>query len=314
MRILYIAKHNSGDNDDEGAIAFALRELGHDVLCVQEKEAAVWMSNHSIPVGLILFHKWPEIGRFGLRVFGKSMYRVAPKAFWYFDLVHSDDPTLVPRAVHRTVWMNVVVPTCTVGFCTDGDWVKKDRHNRLVHLMQGADERCVGFGDMAGSPEHTPILFTGMVRHGRDRERHIAELRARYGTKLCVLGDAGPKMRMHGRKLADLFSRTSIVLAPNGPQTDNYWSNRIYLSLGFGAFLLHPKCEKLRSHYTPGVEFIEYEGNADCQDKIDYWLGQPWERRLEIAKRGYERTVREHLYRHRCEQLIRTVEERLRTS
>ena len=38
MKIVYVAKHHSGDNDDEGAICYALEALGHEVVRFRENE------------------------------------------------------------------------------------------------------------------------------------------------------------------------------------------------------------------------------------------------------------------------------------
>lgn len=310
VRILYIAKHGSGDNDDEGAIAYAMEMLGHTVISVPEKSASSWMSSRTVDADFLLFHKWPELARFGLRVFPNSRYRDLPRVFWYFDLVDSTDPTLSLRAAHRVAWMKQVVPLCLVGFCTDGDWVKQESRGNLVHLMQGADERLVGPG-MFRPTLHSPILFTGMIKHGQERENHIYHLVNRYGSQFKIHGNS-PRERQHGRELADLLTSAFIVLAPNGPQSDRYWSNRIYLTLGFGGFLLHPACLMLEEHYAPGTEFIQYHDEHDCDDLIDHYLACPSSERLVVSHAGYRRTIKDHLYRHRCERLVEVVKARLR--
>jgi len=199
-----------------------------------------------------------------------------------------------------------------LGFHTDGDWVAQDKTGKLRWLMQGADERVTGPGKSDGY-FRPPLLFMGMINHGQKRASHIAELKARYGVLLEILGDGGPMRRIHGRALADYLTGR-IVIAPDGPDTDRYWSNRIYQVLGFGGYLLHPYHPFLLEHYRNN-ELVYYRSREECNQLIDYYSNPQkfiWEEsRNPTAKRGYERTIEEHLYRHRCEELVSIVQERL---
>lgn len=310
MKILYVAKHGSGDNDDEGAIGYALEQLGHEVTRVHEiRKHRTEPLRDTGRFDFCLFHKWATVSEIAeLR---------CPAAFWYFDMIRpiDGDVTLAARSESRVRWMTDVLalPNVVAGFCTDGDWVDwgNDRavmwKGKLRWLMQGADERYVGFGTPDPDYSGPEILFTGMINHGKRRADHVAHLRERYGDRFGVLGDGGPKYRRHGRALADVFASTSVVVAPDGPNTDRYWSNRVYLSLGLGAYLLHPRCEGLLSHYRP-EELTYYDSWAHLDHLIDYALGLPSEFRRMTAKRGLERTRESNLYRHRCEELIRHVQ------
>src|SRR5262245_30017975 len=125
MKILYIAKHNSGGNDDEGAISHALTSLGHDVMKVSETKAR--MIRNEKP-DFMLFRKWYDVNHLARFNF--------PKVFWYFDLVETaGDPSLEQRARTRRAWMGAIMPRVDLGFCTDGDWVNKNP-DKLVWLPQ----------------------------------------------------------------------------------------------------------------------------------------------------------------------------------
>lgn len=316
MKILFVAKHNSGDNDDEGAVTYALRQLGHEVTTVHEmrrhrstEEEA--MLRQSSSFDFCLFFKWDT----------QSEIEAVKcqKAFWYFDMVRSieNDTTLKARSDYRIQWMNRVVPQCLVGFCTDGDWVDDwnkgtvhEDNNKLVHLMQGADERYVGLGEPNQKHAGPDIVFTGMVNHGQKRAAHVAHLRSRYGDRFAVLGDGGPRHRLHGRVLADLFASVKVVVAPDGPNTDRYWSNRVYLTTGLGGLLIHPMCEGLFKHYSMN-ELMYYENAEHLDQVIDMMLTLSDEQRLEIRKAGLKAAIERNLYRHRCAQLIKEVEARL---
>jgi hypothetical protein len=315
VRILYVAKHGSGDNDDEGAIAHALRQLGHEVDPVQELRRR---RAGSAPIGsylrgpaydFCLFHKWETVSEIA------EVAQTTPCVFWYFDLVaNTDDPTLARRMEARRRWFADVVPHCVAGFCTDGDWV--DQFNdrwwagrgrvKLYWLMQGMDDRVAGLGEPLPG-QHPDVLFTGMIDHGRKRREHVEQLRARYGERFLVYGDGETyHRRLHGRALADLFASVTVVVAPDGPCTDRYWSNRVYLTLGLGGFLLHPRCAGLDAHYAPHEELIVYADRDHLTELIDLFLDKPTIRD-HYRQIGLKATLERNLYRHRVAELVETV-------
>lgn len=312
MRVLYVAKHDPSDNQDELAIGHALEQLGHSVVRVQEKRRRrdvplMSVIRESQRFDFCLFHKWDVVSEI------EEVARLMPCAFWYFDMIRpvDDDPTLAARSETRIKWMADVlaIPRVVAGFCTDGDWVCEDRGRtgKLRWLMQGADERTLGFGTPIPNYDGPEILFTGMINHGRRRAAHVEHLRQRYGDRFAVMGDGGPKYRKHGRELADVFASCKVVVAPDGPNTPRYWSNRVYLTLGLGGYLLHPRCEGLFDHYRPS-ELTTYKD----WDHLDYLINRacdlpPMYRRME-AERGHERTNESNLYRHRVKNLVDEME------
>jgi spore maturation protein CgeB len=63
---------------------------------------------------------------------------------------------------------------------------------------------------------------------------------------------------------------------------------------------------EMASFYTPGKEIVTYESVDELAEKIRYFMTHEDERR-EIALRGYRRTLREHTYRRRLNQLLEIV-------
>lgn len=328
VRILYVAKHGEHDNQDEMAIAHALGVLGHEVVRVHEMRrhrrhnAGVFDElPPSAPLSsydFCLFHKWETVSEI------QEVAAVMPCAFWYFDLIsNDDDPTLRERMARRRRWFDDVIPHCVTAFLTDGDWVNRWNGRRvredhrvggefrpgdgkMIHwLMQGADERNVGYGvpRFTSTPE---ILFTGTRYHGTKRAEHIDRLQTRYGSRFGVVGENQRQSpRRHGRELADLFASCKVVVAPDGPCTDRYWSNRVYLTAGFGGYLIHPLCKGLEPHYNT-AELRQYRDRDELERMIDYAL----ECSSEIPTMrmfGLHATQQRNLYRHRCEVLVNTM-------
>ena len=305
-KILYLARHrNPATAEDEAAIGHALESLGHEVIRLDEpyvspKRRRVPVTINKIteadtqrPADFLLFHHYGD--------FGQLAKFPHPKCFWYFDRVTCDDPTLAGRSQVREAWLQQAMQTAGVGFCTDGDAVA--RHpDRLVFLPQGCDERVAGRGAGHGAGD---ILFTGIARGGVGRESFVAEMRARYAQRFMHV-----ERGFHGRDLANLVASHPIVVAPDAPVSDRYASNRVWLTLGYGGFLLHPWCDFLQGCYRDGKEIVYYRNRAELHAHIAYYLGNP-EERQRIAQAGLQRTLAEHTYRHRAAKLIEVVRERL---
>lgn len=288
MRIIYVAMHDSGDNDDEGAITDGLVKLGHDVVRVPEEHGHLAVD---LEGDFLLCHKWSDFN---------AMRRVRiPIAFWFFDVVRLNDPKLERRSVLREAWIRAITRLSAIGFTTDGDWVAQDDTGKLRHLLQGADQR---YTDIVSDATHpTDLLFAG-TSYGTHRADFIDALANRYGNRFVTLRGA------HNRELADYLQGANICIAPDAPASDLYWSNRVYLTLGYRGFLMHPRCAKLETHYEDGKEIVFYDSREHLYSLIgEYESDAP--RRRAIAEAGHTRTVAEHTYAHRCRDLVNAVRE-----
>lgn len=301
MKILYVARHNSGGNDDEGAITHALSSLGHSVICIDERRRTPFKR---LGGDLVLFHKWraPDV----LQDLSGRLIR----AFWYFDLVDwPGDPSLAPRCNARRQWMQDILPHVDCGFCTDGDWVANaGQHSKVLScnshklhwLMQGADERVSG--PAPGWAPTIRVVSTATVRSGAGRMSFINRMRLRYGgIYLNVEGG------WYGRRMAELVA-DKIVVAPDCPVTDRYWSNRVYVTLNYQALLLHPYSGLLGEQYEDKKEILFYRSRDELDTLLAYFLQESNDaERHRIASNGYQRTLSQNLYRHRCMKLVDTV-------
>jgi spore maturation protein CgeB len=58
--------------------------------------------------------------------------------------------------------------------------------------------------------------------------------------------------------------------------------------------------------FEPGREIVAYRSPEECAELIDYYLDHETERET-IARAGQERTLREHSYYHRMQELAALV-------
>lgn len=288
--IAYLAKHQSGGNDDEGSIAFALEQLGHRVERLREYKA---IHAHKMPGDFMLVHHCSDF---------HSLRRVTiPKVFWCFDLIDAKDRLVGVRSHSRTTWVREATEVCDLGFLTDGDWVDQDKTGKLHWLPQGADERRL---DMQVTSEPgAELLFLGIAKNGTKRLSFVQVMRERYGDRFQHV-----ERGVYGESFVQVVRNAAINVAPDGPVSDRYFSNRCVNVLGAGGFLLHPYSRAIADMYPEGVVF--YRSREELHQLIAEYLERPEERRR-IAAAGLEQTKAKHLYRHRCVELLRVVKERL---
>ncbi len=73
-----------------------------------------------------------------------------------------------------------------------------------------------------------------------------------------------------------------------------------------GGLLFTTMADDLQNFYKPGEEMVIYTDLKDCIEKLRYYLTHDVERER-IARAGYERTIREHTYTKRFENIFRKI-------
>jgi spore maturation protein CgeB len=85
---------------------------------------------------------------------------------------------------------------------------------------------------------------------------------------------------------------------------------RLYEATGVGTCLITEERDNLRDMFDPGREVATYRDDTECIEKIRYYLAHP-EERTAIAEAGHQRTLREHTYAIRVQELLDMFRRRL---
>ena len=75
---------------------------------------------------------------------------------------------------------------------------------------------------------------------------------------------------------------------------------------GCGGFTLTGRAENLGDYYRDGKEVVCFEDSEDLVNKVHYYLEHE-EERASIAQAGYERTIREHTYIRRFNEIFNRI-------
>ena len=81
---------------------------------------------------------------------------------------------------------------------------------------------------------------------------------------------------------------------------------RLYEATGVGTLLVTDWKVNLSEIFSPGREVVAYRTVEECADLIQQYLNCPDERES-IARAGQERTLNQHTFLHRMQELVDVV-------
>ena len=148
-------------------------------------------------------------------------------------------------------------------------------HRSRIAWLEALCARCPRISVWAPSVDHLPVQ---------------SPIRA------CYVG------QVWGREMYQILADSKIVLNQHG-DIPAYANNcRLYEATGVGSLLLTDDKDNLREMFEPGRELLAYRNPEECVELIRYYLKHDEEREA-IARAGQERTLREHTYNHRMQEL-----------
>lgn len=192
------------------------------------------------------------------------------------------------------------------------DWLNENTKTKGYYLPAGVYEGEVFLGTPNREKYPHDIIFTGSKHYHpehRWRVELINWLKETYGDKFGHYGGGGlPVVR--GPELNNLYASAKIVIGDTLCKDFTYpyyYSDRLFEVPGRGGFMIFPMIAGLRDLYewneVPSYAFGTFQ---QLKDAIDYYIGDD-SGREKIRLAGFERTKKEHTYRHRLETLIKTL-------
>ena len=299
MRIIYLGSFRKSYRT-EVWITESLRQLGHEVFVIEEKNISIDNIKKKIDElepDVFLFSKAKIKGDFNtilnyLRK--KKIYSVC----WLFDLFMG-----TPRA-----WQAKYSPMFggDLTITTDGGHPKEfEAYGVDNHILrQGIFQDEAHFGKKIKAPE---IVFVGdNISWWNYRDKLVSFLEKTYGNKFKRYGT---EEKIRGEPLNNLLTSAKITIG-DGVFSNNYWSNRIYETLGRGGFLISPKVVGLEKEFEYYKHFVPYDiyDLPQLKEIIDYYLTHDKEREV-IRKAGHEYCKENYTYLIRCKKLIQIINE-----
>ena len=105
-----------------------------------------------------------------------------------------------------------------------------------------------------------------------------------------------------GRRMYEILGSSKITINHHGDVPPFANNMRLYESTGVGTLLLTDWKRNLSDMFMLGAEVVAYHTPEECAGLIKYYLDNE-EKRARIAEAGQARTLREHTYLHRMQEL-----------
>lgn len=293
MKIYYYAMFE-GPGYCENWIADALNRNGHychrieKTLVPWEKFEERTLKEHP---DAVLFSKISEVTQGQFEAFRKLYH--GKIIFWTFDYMKK----------FGKGWYLPIAPLADICFQTDGidhDGYYEDHNINRVELHQAAAIQ----HDLPKSITHEDlekwnydVIFMGSL-YSKEREKLHKKLSG-LGVNYKHFGY--PEEELWGADFAKACYFSKIVIGDNyRNDIPGYWSDRSYLTLGCGGFLITAHVPLIEKYFCSGKHLVLYHTIDDLPNFIEYYLEREGTRKL-IALEGYRYVRQHHTYDRRIE-------------
>jgi hypothetical protein len=297
------------DFTSESHHAKTLESLGHEVIRLQESEAtAEIVLMNAMDSSLFIWvhtHGWNTIGRFTMQdVLLELKKHKIPSMTYHLDLWFGlkRQKDLRSKPVYQHIDHFFTVDSKMA------DWFNSNTSVKGHYLPAGVyDKECT----YTPSTPTEDVIFVGSKTYHSEwpyRPKLINFLSQTYGKRFNLYGREGVKM-VRGQELNNLYASTKVVvgdtLCPNFTYPD-YWSDRIYETIGRGGFLIHPYIEGLEKEFEDKkhVVFYEYNNLNQLKELVDYYLEHD-EEREQIRRSGHELVKNNYTYKNRWQTILK---------
>jgi hypothetical protein len=295
---------------------YTLKEMGHEVVFLQETEARgeTILEVAKACDALFWIHTW------GWQTPSMNMTRVL------FELKKINKPTfsyhldLMTGLGRKYEFINSGGTNLSHFFTVEkefADFLNAGTEVKGHYLPAGVIKRdCF----IAKKDESFPydVIFTGSYNYHQEwpyRRQLIDWLKNTYGSKFHRWGhdgyDGSNSPYVMGDALNPIYASAKVVvgdtLCPDFKK-EYYLSNRAFEVTGKGGFLIHPMVKGIEDCFEIDKEIVTYDyGNFDeLKYKIDYFVAHAVERET-IRKAGHERTLKDHTFTNRLQFMLDTI-------
>jgi spore maturation protein CgeB len=173
---------------------------------------------------------------------------------------------------------------------------------RVLSLL-GEVKKDIGFSFVGGISRHHGGAIPLLEYLAEQSDMHV------FGYGVDSLPAPSPVRQRHGGEVwgMDMYkalARSHITLNRHINVAENNANNmRLYEATGVGAMLLTDRKDNLHELFEIGKEAVTYSSKEEAAEMVRHYLSHPQEAE-QIAKAGQARTLREHTYAQRMQELV----------
>jgi hypothetical protein len=194
------------------------------------------------------------------------------------------------------------------------DWLNQNTDTKGHFLTAGVfKDECYIHPDYDKDYFDNDVIFVGSKGYHPEhpfRVELIDFLRENYGSSFKHVGGDGDTGTLRGDDLNRIYARSKIAIGDTlniGFNYPYYTSDRLFESTGRGGFTIYPDITGLENYFNPD-EVVFYEhGNLNALKRlIDQYLEDD-KYREQVRLKGHQRTLKDHTYTNRWEEILRIV-------
>lgn len=316
-----------------------LNALGCDaqdlvVNCIPLQQA--WAKEHNIPLSRMAINvsprlfRLPVLGRLLASLPGLMDVAIAQIKASKPDILYCQDLSFFPGDVLRQLKQHVrlvvgqiACPLPPESFLKGYDLILTSFPHFVSRLRSlgiasqyfriGFDERVLSL--LGQVSKDTEFSFVGGISRHHEGAIPLLEYLSEhanmnvFGYGATSLPQTSPILRQHqgevwGMDMYRALARSSITLNRHINVAENYANNmRLYEATGVGSMLLTDSKDNLQELFNIDEEIITYSSKEEALEKVRYFVDHQEEAK-QIAKNGQARTLRDHTYSQRMQELV----------
>ena len=298
MKILYFANLKNETPTIDQDILYSLKKQ-HDVVSIDLREfvedkdvGKIIMKANECDV--FLFHALiPETNDLYIQLMLERIVEMlegmtCKKVLWFLDKVAGSKMKIITN----------LLPSVDYLFVADGTWKKRFDHEKLFVLHPAASEK----------------LKRGIVKE--DLKCDIAMMGSLYGERFkqfeFLKNKFGDKFNYYDDKFGKDFSNAcrsaKMVIVPQYPFDDFYWSERVYNIMASGGLCIHPRTYGLQEEgLVDGEHFVDYYTEQDLFVTLTMLLDKKSDKvRKAISEMG-RLWATQHTYSERLKEMFNII-------
>jgi hypothetical protein len=296
-KIIYLGHKDRKYKEIEDGVIDSLKLMGYKVILFDDQE---YKPEEVIEAckgaKMFLFHKGGFLTKSETEMYAsidKLIYTLSKidckKVLWFVDKVWME----------REIFIDRIINYVDYSFFTDETFLRRHKIFNAYSLKQGCQIK--RFKGKKNPAFECDVAFIGSI-YG-ERQMFVKALGSLLGDKFRTYNE------IRDQDFADLCKSAKIIISPNYPMDDFYWSNRIYEVLGNGGFMFHPNFAGLKDEgIKEGEHYIGYTNWLDVEDKLEYLLSKKADKLIKsITKQGQKEVVINHTYLQRCRKILEIV-------
>ena len=172
---------------------------------------------------------------------------------------------------------------------------------------------------LSGTTPTIPVSFVGNISASHaSRVQWLEHVCGRVSVKVWIPSTQGlpekSAITRHrheaawGLEMYEVLHQSSMTLNHHVDVAEAYAGNlRLFEATGVGTLLVTDWKKNLHEMFEPGKEVISYRSPEECVELVEYYLDHEEERRA-VAAAGQRRTLRDHTYHQRMQELVSLVQ------